>query len=342
MHDLSRGTIAVTGGAGLIGSAVIWALNRRGLERILVVDRLDESEKWRHLVPLRFDDYIDADEFAERIAARSDAFDDLRTILHFGACSSTTETDAGYLMRNNYEYTKRLAEWSAANDARFVYASSGATYGGREDNFSDEADLHTLRPLNAYAFSKHLFDLYAQRTGLAAQCCGIKYFNVFGPNEDHKGPMRSVVLKAYEQILAGGSVKLFKSHRPQYADGEQRRDFIYVKDAADITIHLAQAGTVGLVNAGSGHAQTWLDLVRPIFRALGAPQRIDFIDMPEQLRETYQYSTCARLDRLRASGYTRQMTPLPDAVTDYVTRYLVPSRLLDPADSALEPLLSAS
>lgn len=339
MHDLSRGTIAVTGGAGLIGSAIVWALNRRGLDRILIVDRLDRSEKWRHLVPLRFADYVDADEFLERSIEHPGGFGDLRTLFHLGACSSTTERDAGYLLRNNYGYTKALAEWSAALDTRFVYASSAATYGALEEDLSDACDLRTLRPLNAYAFSKHLFDLYARRTGLDARCCGIKYFNVFGPNEEHKGEMRSVVLKAYEQLRETGSVKLFKSYRPQFADGEQRRDFIYVKDVAEITLHLAQAGTTGLVNAGSGLAQTWLDLVRPIFTALGLPKRIEFVEMPEHLRGKYQYSTCARIERLRESGYERPATPLGEAVTDYVTEYLVPRRFLDAADAREAPAI---
>ncbi len=331
----------MTGAAGLIGSAVIWALNRRGIDDVLAVDRLDTSDKWRHLVPLRFADYVDADDFAARLFERDEAFGDLRTIVHLGACSSTTESDAGYLMRNNYAYTKQLAELAAARDARFVYASSAATYGSLEENLSDELDLRLLRPLNAYAFSKQLFDLYAQRTGLSQRCCGVKYFNVFGPNEDHKGDMRSVVLKAYEQILASGSVKLFKSYRKEFADGEQRRDFIYVKDVAEITLHLAQAGTAGLVNAGAGRAQTWLALVRPIFAALGVPERIEFVDMPEQLRGRYQYSTCARIDRLRASGYDSRMTPLADAVSDYVRGYLAPERQLDPTDAPLEATASA-
>ena len=164
MHDISRGRIVVTGGAGLIGSALVWALNRRGLDDIFVVDRFDASEKWKHLVPLRFADYVEADEFAGALAART-KFGDVRTIFHLGACSSTTETDADYLLRNNYQYTKRLALWAVEHEARFVYASSAATYGGFEADLSDEADLHGLRPLNAYAYSKHLFDLYAQRTG---------------------------------------------------------------------------------------------------------------------------------------------------------------------------------
>lgn len=334
MHDISRGRIAVTGGAGLIGSAVIWALNRQGLDDILVVDRLDTSEKWRHLVPLRYADYAEADAFAD--AFDGGACGDVRTIVHLGACSSTTERDAAFLMRNNYEYTKRLAVRSAERNVRFVYASSAATYGGLEDNLAEDLDPQSLRPLNAYAFSKTAFDRYALRTGLAQRCCGIKYFNVFGPNEDHKGEMRSVVVKAYEQIRDSGSVKLFKSYRPEYANGEQRRDFIYVKDAAEMTVHLAQAGTNGIVNVGSGLAQTWLSLVRPVFRALGVPERIEFVDMPEQLRGKYQYSTCARIDRLRASGYDRPITPLADAVTDYVSAYLVPGRFLDPSDARLE------
>jgi|SRR5579862_1354659 len=340
MHDLDQGSIVVTGGAGLIGSSLTWALNRRGLERILVVDRLDTSEKWRHLVPLRFVDYIDADEF-ERRAIDGEDFGNVTTVFHMGACSSTTETDSDYLLRNNYEYTKNVAAWCTAEGARFVYASSAATYGGLEDDLSDEADLRSLRPLNMYAYSKHLFDLYAQRTGLDRSTCGIKYFNVFGPNEDHKGDMRSVVCKAFDQIRAGGSVKLFKSHRPDFRDGEQRRDFIYVKDAVDMTIHLAESGSTGLFNAGAGKAQTWLDLVRPIFRALELPERIDFIDMPDHLRNKYQYSTCARMSRMRETGYDRAMTPLADAVTDYVTNYLAPQRCLDPSDPPIATPLSA-
>jgi ADP-L-glycero-D-manno-heptose 6-epimerase len=340
MHDLSRGRIVVTGGAGLIGSALIWALNRRGLEDILVVDRLDCSEKWKHLVPLRFADYIDADEF-ERAVIEHRSFGDVRTVVHLGACSSTTETDAGYLVRNNYEYTKHLALWSMEQEARFVYASSAATYGALEADLSDEADLHTLRPLNGYAYSKHLFDLYAQRTGLDVQACGLKYFNVFGPNEDHKGEMRSLVQKAFEQIRESGSVRLFKSHRPQYRDGEQRRDFIYVKDAVEMTLHVAESNATGLFNIGTGTAHTWLELVGPIFRALELPERIEFVEMPPHLRGKYQYYTCARMQRLYATGYDRPVTPLADAVTDYVTNYLVPQRHLELDDAPVATLLKA-
>jgi len=339
MHDLDHGRIVVTGGTGLIGSAVLWALNRRGLDDILVVDRLDRSEKWKHLVPLRFADYVDADEFERAIA--DDGLGPVRTIFHLGACSSTTETDADFLMRNNYEYTKTLARWSAEHDVRFVYASSAATYGALESDLSDETDLHALRPLNAYAYSKQIFDLYARRTGLDEAICGLKYFNVFGPNEDHKGEMRSIVQKAYEQIRESGCVRLFKSYRPEYRDGEQQRDFIYVKDAVEMTLHLAQSGATGLFNVGSGAASTWLELVRPIFHALELPEHIEFVEMPPHLRDKYQYYTCATVQRLRASGYDRPVTPLADAVTDYVVNYLVPQRPLELADAPVAAPLKA-
>lgn len=341
MHDIARGPIVVTGGAGLIGSALIWLLNRRGYDDIIVVDRLDQSEKWKHLVPLRFTDYVDADDFADTVAAHPHHFGSVATVFHLGACSATTETDADYLMRNNYEYTKAIAHWAVDEGARFVYASSAATYGSLEHGLRDDMPLRELRPLNMYAYSKHLFDLYAARTGLAEHIAGLKYFNVFGPNEDHKGEMRSVVLKAFEQIRTTGGVKLFKSYRPDFEDGEQQRDFIYVKDAVDMTVFVAEHGLNGIVNVGSGGPHTWLDLVRPIFRALGVPERIEFIDMPEHLRGKYQYSTCATIDRLRRGGYDRAITDLSDAVTDYVSSYLVPGRALDP-QGAESLTLSAS
>jgi ADP-L-glycero-D-manno-heptose 6-epimerase len=335
MNDLTSRSIVVTGAAGLIGSALIWALNRRGVDNIIAVDRLDESEKWRHFVPLRFHDYVDADDFADAVDGNRNAFGDVGTVFHLGACSATTERDADYLMRNNYEYTKVLAHWAVDAGTRFVYASSAATYGGLEEELSDEIDIGTLRPLNMYAYSKQLFDLYAQRTGLDEHVVGLKYFNVFGPNEDHKGDMRSVVCKAFEQIQAGGTIKLFKSYRPEFKDGEQKRDFIYVKDAVDMTIAVGQSEATGLVNIGSGLAQTWLDLVRPIFATLGLPEKIEFTEMPESLRPKYQYFTQARIERLRGCGYSTPITPLADAVRDYVANYLVPSRVLDPAHDVL-------
>lgn len=333
MKDLSRGTIVVTGGAGLIGSAVVWALNRRGIDDILVVDRLDASEKWKNLVPLRFSDYVDADDFLSGIEARPGSYERVETVIHLGACSSTMESDAGFLLRNNFEYTKRLAHWAAARDIRFVYASSAATYGALEDELSEERPLESLRPLNAYAYSKQIFDLYAQRTGLLERITGIKYFNIFGPNEQHKAEMRSLVDKAFHQIRESGSVRLFRSYRAEYRDGEQQRDFLYVKDAVEMTLHLTQREAYGIFNVGSGSAHTWLDLVRPIFRAMNAPERIEFVEMPPPLREKYQYHTRASLARLRAAGYDRPVTPLADAVDDYVRNYLLPDRRLDPSQA---------
>jgi ADP-L-glycero-D-manno-heptose 6-epimerase len=326
----STDTIVVTGAAGLIGSAIVCELNRAGIDDILAVDRLDTSDKWKNLASLRFADYQDADTFEAALLADDPVLRGIGTIFHLGACSSTVERDVAFLMRNNFEYTKNVARWSVAHGVRLVYASSAATYGALESNLSDSADLHALRPLNGYAFSKQAFDLYAQRQGWFDTICGVKYFNIFGPNEGHKAEMRSLVNKAFEQIRSRGFVELFKSYRPEYRDGEQERDFLYVKDAATMTVHLARSTATGLVNVGSGGTNTWIDLVRPIFTALDVPERIEFIEMPEVLRGKYQYSTCADIRKLRASGYVAPITPLADAVRDYVINYLEPEKRLEP------------
>jgi ADP-L-glycero-D-manno-heptose 6-epimerase len=219
MRDLSRGRILVTGGAGFIGSALIWELNRRGLRNILVADLLGSDEKWKNLVALRFADYIEGDDLERRLSENPSAFADIAVIFHLGACSSTTERDAAYLIRNNFEWTKTLAGFALGNGARFVYASSAATYGERAAGVSEAEPLACLRPLNMYGYSKHLFDLWAEQSGILPRVTGIKYFNVFGPNENHKGDMRSVVHKAFEQIRDRVAVSLFKSYRPVYADG---------------------------------------------------------------------------------------------------------------------------
>jgi ADP-L-glycero-D-manno-heptose 6-epimerase len=325
MPDLSRGQILVTGGAGLIGSAVIWELNRRGFEDILVSDHLRSSEKWRNLVPLRFRDYIEGDELLDCVLNRPERLSQIATIFHLGACSSTTEADAAYLIRNNYEYTKALAQFSVDSGRRFLYASSAATYGAREHDLSETVPLSSLRPLNMYGYSKHLFDCHAEREGFLPRITGLKYFNVFGPNENHKGYMRSLVHKAFHQIRDTGRVLLFRSYRPEFGDGEQRRDFLYVKDAAEITVTIAETTDGGgLFNIGSGQANTWLSLVRAIFAALALPPQIDFVNMPEELRGKYQYFTCADIRKLRSAGYDRPFTPLDEAVRDYVQNYLVP------------------
>ncbi|MBL9190140.1 MAG: ADP-glyceromanno-heptose 6-epimerase [Opitutaceae bacterium] len=326
-----HGRILVTGGAGFIGSALVWALNQRGHTDIVISDFLGTDEKWKNLVALNYADYLDAAELRRRVASGAAGLGKFSAVFHLGACSATTEKDAGYLADNNYAYTKELAAWSLAQDARFIYASSAATYGDGAQGMDDrDENIARLRPLNMYGYSKHLFDLHAQRVGWLSRIVGVKYFNVFGPNEDHKADMRSLVNKAYQQILATGRVQLFKSHKPEFKDGEQMRDFLYVKDAVEMTLHFAEKAPSagGLYNLGSGEANTWLTLARGIFAALGRAPAIDFIDMPEVLRGKYQYYTKADIAKLRATGYTRPMTPLAEAVRDYVQHYLVPAKKL--------------
>ena len=328
--DFSGARVLVTGGAGFIGSALVWALNRRGCEDIVVCDVLGTTEKWRNLTPLRFADYVEADALLPRLQVGALGKFDL--VLHLGACSSTTEQDAAYLIRNNYEFTKDLAAWSLAKKSRFVYASSAATYGDGSAGMDDNGPLEQLRPLNMYGYSKHLFDLHARREGFLDQVVGVKYFNVFGPNEDHKGDMRSVVHKSFAQVQNTGSIRLFKSYRKDYADGEQRRDFLYVKDAVAMTLHLAVSKKAkGLYNIGSGEAQTWNELARAVFAALGRKKEIQYIEMPEALREKYQYFTRADIGKLRTTGYQPPVMPLAEAVQDYVLNYLVSDKRLDPA-----------
>jgi ADP-L-glycero-D-manno-heptose 6-epimerase len=322
-NDFSGARVLVTGGAGFIGSALVWALNRRGCDDIVVCDRLGTDEKWRNLAPLRFAEFVEADDLLARL--KNGALGKFNLVLHMGACSSTTERDAGYLFRNNFEFTRDLADWALEKYVRFVYASSAATYGdgsaGMED---DDSQLDALRPLNMYGYSKHLFDLHARRAGFLDKIVGLKYFNVFGPNEHHKGDMRSVVYKAFHQIQQTGAVSLFKSYKPEYADGGQMRDFFYVKDAAAATVFLA--GKVpggGLFNLGSGEPNTWLALVKPIFAALGREPNIKFVDMPDYMRSKYQYFTSADIGKLRSAGFNQTLTPLAEAVIDYVKNYLL-------------------
>jgi len=320
----SKTRVLVTGGAGFIGSWLVDQLNRQGVEGIVITDFLGRDGKWQNLLPLTFEDYVEASDLFDKL--ESNRLGDFDLVLHMGACSSTSEPDASYLIRNNYEFTRRLAEWSLGKGARFVYASSAATYGDGSQGMEDSADLNylrRLRPLNMYGYSKHLFDLYAAQQGWLSRCVGIKYFNVFGPNEQHKGDMRSLVNKAYSQIESTGGLRLFRSERDDYRDGEQKRDFIYVKDAAAMTLYLAaNEQAAGLFNVGAGRAETWLDLANAVFAAMGREPRIEFIDIPAEIRAGYQYLTLADIGRLRASGYDAPVTPLSDAVRDYVTNYL--------------------
>ena len=312
----------VTGGAGFIGSNLVRALNEKGQDHILIVDALGMDEKWKNLVGLRYEDIIHPDDFSAMV--RHKTLSGIDAVFHLGACSATTEKDADFLLENNYRYTRSLCTWCLQHEVRFIYASSAATYGDGSLGYSDDdAQTPTFKPLNMYGYSKHMFDLWALKHSFLDQIAGIKYFNVFGPHEDHKEDMRSVVHKAYGQIVNTGKVNLFKSDRPEYKDGEQDRDFIYVKDAVDITLFFYEHQDVsGLFNCGTGIARTWNDLVNAVFAAMNIEPRIAYIDLPVHLKGKYQYHTQAEMDKLRKAGYDKPFTTLEDGIRDYVQSYL--------------------
>ena len=320
--------ILITGGAGFIGSAWVWHLNQLGEKNIVIVDHLGTSDKWRNLVPLNYSDYIEKDDFLTSLKAGlyKGQFSE---VYHLGACSATTESDASYLIHNNFEYSKVLLNFCTEEDITLYYASSAATYGDGGRGYSDFAELSDLRPLNMYGYSKHMFDRYVHAQGLLDKVVGLKFFNVWGPNEYHKGSMRSMVVKAYEQIQQTGKVQLFKSHHKDYEDGRQMRDFVYIKDVVRMMQSLRQNKRVnGLINIGSGNAHTWIDLINPIFEALELESRIEFIDMPPVLREKYQYFTQADMRKYDQAGLERFETPLSDAVQDFVMNYLRTDQVL--------------
>ncbi|SDB14706.1 ADP-glyceromanno-heptose 6-epimerase precursor [Desulfonatronum thiosulfatophilum] len=314
----------VTGGAGFIGSALVWKLNQQGITDILVVDDLGRGGKWKNLVNLRYSEYLHKATFLQ-LLEQGKLGPEVQAILHMGACSSTTETDAEYLMENNYRYTKILAQFCLRHDVRFIYASSAATYGDGVLGFDDDPEMMPrLKPLNMYGYSKQLFDLWALRNNLTDRMVGLKFFNVFGPNEYHKNDMMSVVCKAYRQILETGRLRLFKSHRPDYADGAQQRDFIYVKDCLDVVWWLLENREVnGIFNLGRGEAKSWNDLARAVFSAMEQPFNVEYIDMPEAIREKYQYYTEASMNRLYDLGCPVIFGSLETGVADYIHTYLM-------------------
>jgi len=314
--------IILTGGAGFIGSAFLWQLNLLGENNVIVVDALDSSEKWKNLRGHDFNDYWDRRTLLTRIA--EDKLPAVRAIVHLGAETSTTETNADYLMENNYRFSRTLAEWAVKQGVRFVYASSAATYGDGSHGFSDDPrELTKLRPLNMYGYSKHIFDLWAERSGLSKSIVGLKFFNVFGPNEYHKENMASVVFKSFNQIRETGRIRLFKSYSNDYADGEQLRDFVYVKDCAKvINWFLTNPAANGLFNLGTGKARSWKDLATAVFSAVGKAPAIEYVEMPIELRDKYQYFTQASLSNLRRSGWNEPFMSLEDSVKDYVTSHL--------------------
>jgi ADP-L-glycero-D-manno-heptose 6-epimerase len=321
--------IVVTGGAGFIGSAIVWKLNQLGENKIIIVDELGTDDKWKNLVSLKFEDFVHKDDFISMIIERDIPFE-IDSIIHMGANSSTTEKDADHLFSNNYLYTKELAKYCLKKNIRFIYASSAATYGDGSLGFDDdETKLETLRPLNMYGYSKQLLDLWAKKNKVFDKIVGLKYFNVYGPNEYHKGDMRSVVHKAFEQIRDTGKVKLFKSMNPKFKDGEQLRDFIYVKDAVDMTLFFLDKPNInGLFNLGTGKSRTWNDLVTGIFKSLNKSVYIEYIELPEHLREKYQYFTEANMNKIKKAGYNLRITSLEDGVADYVKSYLIGKQFL--------------
>ena len=314
----------VTGGAGFIGSRIVAGLNVIGITNILVVDQLETSNKWQNLVPMTYSDYSNKNQFLGDLIRGEYDTKSVKAIFHMGACSSTTETDSDFLMENNYTYTKHLAEWCVERGIRFIYASSAATYGSGDQGYSDKTDLAKLKPLNAYGFSKLAFDRYAQVRGILNRIVGVKFFNVYGANEYHKEDMRSVVHKAFEQIQDGEVVKLFKSHRTDYKNGEQQRDFVYVEDCVKVLLcFLKNTEINGIFNLGTGTARSFKDLVKAVYFALDKKPEIQYIDMPEYLQSKYQYFTQAEMDKLKNTGYKGNFCSLEDGVKDYVQNYLL-------------------
>ncbi|MCY4497343.1 MAG: ADP-glyceromanno-heptose 6-epimerase [Rhodospirillaceae bacterium] len=323
--------IIVTGGAGFIGSNIVAALEARGETEIVVCDSLGKGDKWRNIAKRDLMDILPPESLFDFLEGQHGAID---AVFHMGAISSTTATDADLVIANNVEFSLKLWEWCAIADARFIYASSAATYGDGSAGFGDDGSvdgLCKLRPLNLYGWSKHLLDrriarLSAERRPGPPQWVGLKFFNVFGPNEYHKGPMRSVAHQLYEQIASGDAVRLFRSHNPGYEDGGQMRDFISVDDCVDVMMWIYDHPDVsGLFNLGTGTARTFSNLARAVYAAMDVAPRIEFIDTPEEIRDKYQYFTEARMEKLRAAGCGHEFRPLEDAVASYVGGYLVKS-----------------
>lgn len=314
--------IIVTGGAGFIGSVVVSKLNKEGINDILVVDSLKNTEKWKNLIGKKYSNYMDKSQLIHFLKEFQNI--QIDAIIHMGACSSTTEKNADYLIENNYQYTKYLAEYCVKRHIRFIYASSAATYGNGSQGFSDNQDIiPSLRPLNMYGYSKQMLDEWILMKNYQDKVVGLKFFNVFGPNEYHKGEMSSVIYKSFFQILHDNKISLFKSYHPEFGHGEQKRDFIYVKDCAEVIWQLLNDKSInGIFNLGTGLARSWKDLANAVFKAMNITPNIEFIEMPEYLREKYQYFTQAEMTNLLNTPIKINFTSLEDAVKDYVTNYL--------------------
>jgi len=306
--------ILVTGGAGLIGSNLVRHLNGLGETEITIVDNLGKGDKWKNLRGLRYKFYLEKEELFDFLEENNT----FTHVFHLGACSSTTENDASYLVQNNYHYSVNLFHYSNEMGARFAYASSAATYGNGDLGYSEKIPVSNLRPLNAYGYSKQMFDEYLLQNNFLDRCLGLKYFNVFGMGEGHKGDMRSLVLKGYKQIKETGKLQLFQSHKPEYNHGEQKRDFLYVKDAVSMTIGLAFANCSGIFNIGSGIAETWNELARALFKAMNKEPQIDYVPMPESIQSKYQYYTCASMEKWQKTGLPGPKYDLASSINEYV------------------------
>ena len=315
--------IIVTGGAGLIGANMIWELNRHGMDDILVVDNLASTEKWKTLSHLRYSNYMHRDKFLEQLRSGK-KLEGVEAVIHMGACSSTTERNADFLMENNFHYTVEVCLAALEAGARFITASSAATYGGGELGFSDSMELMPqLRPLNMYGYSKKLFDLWCMRHNLLGEVVNLKFFNVYGPDEYHKGGMMSMVCRAVPQIRETGKIRLFKSNHPDYGDGESVRDFVYSKDCAALMYwFMGNRRSNGIFNVGTGKARSWNDLAYAVFSAMELEPRIEYFDMPEHLKGKYQYFTEADMSWLERENCPIKFQSLEDGVRDYVCNYL--------------------
>ena len=313
-------SIVVTGGAGFIGSCMVRTLNNAGFTDIIIVDNIASTEKWKNLCNKRFTEYINKNSFTSRL-------NDLKNVshvLHLGACSSTTEVNFDYLVDNNLNYTKTLWKWCTERSVPFLYASSAATYGDGSCGYDDTYEIDELQPLNGYGYSKQLFDLWAKQQEICPpQHVGFKFFNVYGPNEYHKGSMSSVILHAYREIQRGKKIQLFRSYRSDYADGGQLRDFVYVKDVCSVIMYFMNHPELsGLYNVGTGQAESFRDLATAVANAKSIPLDIEYIDMPETLRAKYQYYTEANIGKLRNVGYQKPFMDLQEGVRDYILNYL--------------------
>ncbi|MFN0064805.1 MAG: ADP-glyceromanno-heptose 6-epimerase [Chlamydiales bacterium] len=315
--------VLLTGGAGFIGSNVLKSLNDMGIDNIVVVDNLGESEKWKNLVGKSYEELLHKSQLFDWL--KGEKFD---AIIHLGACSSTVENDSNYLLENNYRYSRKLAEYAILRGIRFIYASSAATYGDGSKGFEDDHDkLEELEPMNMYGYSKHMFDLWLKRMGYLDKIVGLKYFNVYGPNEFHKGRMASVILKMVPDVINSGTIRLFASTEPdRFQDGDQVRDFIYVKDAAEMTVQFLENGVTGIYNVGTGNEGTWNQIARGVIKGVDRPGKIEYISTPKDLIGKYQNYTCADMNKSHANKLKMPVFSLEKAVIDYVTGYVLPGK----------------